>query len=110
MLQCRDCEYFSRSNDGTVHLACDPHATIKEPECLQKWMLIRQSQLIEKVDVILQHHEATAEMHRRLRPIQEKMFRYMEQEIESAQESDSWKSGLPQFDDAEEEDESGEFD
>ncbi|MBI4718591.1 MAG: hypothetical protein HY763_12350 [Planctomycetes bacterium] len=86
MLHCKDCEFFHRRGDGSPELACDPFATIKEPECLAKWQLIQLS-------VIAQSHQATLDMYRRFAPLQEKMFRHMEREIDDADEADSWKAG-----------------
>ncbi|MBI3834432.1 MAG: hypothetical protein HY287_08905 [Planctomycetes bacterium] len=61
-------------------------STIKEPECLAKWQLIQ-------LNVIAQSHKATLEMYRRLAPLQEKMFRHMEREIDEADDTDAWKYG-----------------
>ena len=84
MIRCDECEFFRRGPDGSPHLACDPFGTIKEPECLVKWQLM-------KLDSIAQAHEATLAMHRRFAPLQEKMFKYMEREIDEANESEKWR-------------------
>jgi len=84
MLRCEDCEFYDRLPDGTPRLTCDPFSTIKEPECLAKWQVVH-------LRVIAQSHQATLEMHRRLAPLQEKMFRQMEREIDEASEADRWK-------------------
>jgi hypothetical protein len=84
MLRCEDCEFFSRRADGSPHLACDPYSTIKEPECLAKWQL-------HQLTTIANAHRATLDMYRRLAPLQEKMFRHMEREIDEAEEAESWK-------------------
>lgn len=86
MLRCPECEFYSRNPDGSPHLSCDPMSTIKEPECLAKWQLIQ-------LNVIAQSHKATLEMYRRLAPLQEKMFRHMEREIDEADDTDAWKYG-----------------
>jgi len=105
MLQCQDCEYFKRGPEGQISFACDPFSTIKEPECLAKWQLIKldllthgnratfeqvkqQRDLIEKM---VSAYEATLEFTKRLAPMQEKMFRHMEREIEDIEEADQWK-------------------
>ncbi len=93
MIQCRDCEFFSRGPDGSVVLRCDPFATIKEPECLAKWQLLR-------LDTMVRAYQATLQIYQRLAPLQEKMIRHMEQEIDEAEEADSWKK---QYDDDEDE-------
>lgn len=84
MLRCEDCEFFSRLPDGSPQLHCDPFSTIKESECLSKWNLFQ-------LRVIADSHEATLEMHRRFAPLQEKMFRHMEKEIDDMEDSESWK-------------------
>ena len=84
MLQCQDCEFFSRNPDGSPHLRCDPFSTIKEPECLIKWQLVQ-------LNVIAASHQATLEMYRRFAPLQEKLFKHMEREIDDVDEADRWK-------------------
>ena len=75
-----------------AHLTCDPFSTIKEPECLLKWQLIQ-------LNVIAHSHQATLDMYRRFAPLQEKMFKHMEREIDDVEEADRWK-----LDDDDEED------
>jgi hypothetical protein len=84
MLRCQDCEFFRELADGSPKLLCDPFSNIKEPECLHKWQ-------IAQLGMILDSHKATVEMYRRLAPLQEKMFRHIEREIDEAEESDRWK-------------------
>lgn len=84
MIHCRDCEFFHRGADGSPLLSCDPFATIKEPECLVKWQLVQ-------LTTIARAHQATLDMYRRLAPLQEKMFRHMEREIDEAEDADAWK-------------------
>ena len=84
MRQCEDCEYFSRNPDGTPHLLCDPFSNILEPSCLAKWQIFH-------LETISRSHEATLAMHRRLAPLQEKMIRHVEREIEETEEADRWK-------------------
>ena len=98
MIQCKDCEYFSRRQDGKPQLLCDPFANIKEPECLAKHQFVKLQSLSEA-------YQATVEMYRRLAPLQERMFRHMEQELDEAEEADSWKNGKDaEGDDDEDED------
>ena len=86
MLQCKDCEYFYRDEQtNRVILRCDPFGTIKEPECLQKWQLVR-------LDGLLQAYHNTLRWYQRLAPMQEKMFELMKREIEDLDDADSWKS------------------
>ena len=84
MIQCSECEFFHCSPGGQASFSCDPFRNIKEPECLAKWQLI-------KLEVLARSHQATLDMYRRLAPLQEKMFRHMEREIEDQEDADSWK-------------------
>jgi hypothetical protein len=86
MIQCSQCEYFHRGPGGQVSFSCDPFTNIKEPECLIKWQLI-------KLDVLARSHQATLDMYRRLAPLQEKMFRQMERELDDQDEAERWKYG-----------------
>ena len=70
---------------------CDPFSNIKEPECLAKWQLLRLNELGQKIDRMVGAYEATLEIYRRFAPMQEKMFKHMEREIDDAEETDSWK-------------------
>ncbi len=99
MLRCRDCEFFRTGPDGAPELTCDPFSTVKEPECLLKWQLVQ-------LTIVSRSHQATLDMYRRLAPLQERMFRHMEREINEAEEADRWKLGTDGEDDGEgEEDE-----
>jgi hypothetical protein len=91
VIQCSECEYFARGTHGEVTFKCDPFSTIKEPECLAKWQLLRTAELAQKVDRLVTAYEATLEIYRRFAPLQEKMFKHMEREIDDVEESDSWK-------------------
>ena len=84
MIQCQDCEFYRRGPDGAPRLMCDPFKNIKEPECLAKWQLI-------KLNVIVQAHERTLAMYAKLAPLQERMFRHLEREIDDVDEADRWK-------------------
>jgi len=97
MTQCQDCEHFHRGDDGEISFSCDPFSTIIEPECLQKWQLIKINQMVAS-------YQATLEYYRKLAPLQEKMFKVMEKEIDSMNESEQWKIA-----DDEEEEESTEW-
>ncbi len=98
MIQCDKCEYFIRGPGGQIGFKCDPFKNIKEPECLVKWQLI-------KIDMMVRSYQATLEMYRRLAPLQEKMFRQMEREIDDVDEADRWKYGLHDDEENEEEEE-----
>jgi hypothetical protein len=99
MIQCRDCEYFHRSPDGSVGFACDPFSTIKEPECLVKWQLI-------KLDTMVRAYQSTLQMYQRMAPLQEKMLRHMEREVDDIDEADAWKYD-PDDEEDDEDDEAG---
>ena len=95
MIQCADCEYFHQDLGGNIRFSCDPFTTIKEPECLQKWQII-------KLDTMVRAYEATLQVYNRLAPMQEKMFRHMEREMDDVDEADSWKLGYDDDDDDDE--------
>ena len=84
MIQCSDCEFYHKNDQGEIALRCDPFSTIKEPECLAKWQLVKVSQMVAG-------YQATLDYYRRLAPMQEKMFKVMEREIDEMNESDKWK-------------------
>jgi len=93
MIQCSECEYFVRGPGGQLGFRCDPFSTIKEPECLLKWQLLKVDQAGQKLDRLVAAYEATLEFYKRLAPLQEKMMRHMEREIEELEEGESWKYG-----------------
>ncbi len=64
---------------------------------MAKWQFI-------KLDKMVRSYEATLEMYRRLAPMQEKMFRHIEREIDEVDSADEWKTGY-QDDDEDEDDE-----
>jgi hypothetical protein len=87
MIQCEDCEYFQRGPDGAVVFSCDPFSTVKEPACLTKWQLL-------KLESLVRAYQATLAVYQKLAPMQEKMFRHMEREIDDMEESESWRESL----------------
>ena len=91
MIQCSQCEFFTRGENGQVGFRCDPFSTIKEPECLSKWQLIKSSETARQMDRMVRAYEATVKMYEKLAPLQEKMFRHMEREIEDFDETEGWK-------------------
>jgi E3 ubiquitin-protein ligase DOA10 len=84
MMQCQNCEFFRRGPGGEVSFACDPFGTIKEPECLVKWQLIKINQMVAS-------YQATLSYYRKLAPMQEKMFKVMERELNDMNESEKWR-------------------
>ena len=97
MIQCKDCEYCEFGPDGRRNLKCDPFINIKEPECIQKWQLIR-------LDMLLASYQGMLKWYGKLAPLQDKLFKFMEREINEIDESDSWKIDEPEFDEDEERD------
>lgn len=95
MLQCAECEFADIRPDGQVRLRCNPFSNIKEPECLQKWQLL-------KLEAMVQAYGATLRQYHRLAPLQEKMIKFMEREIDDIDEADKWKT---EYDEDEDEDE-----
>jgi len=102
MIQCKDCECFNRDEDGRVSFSCDPFSNVKEPECLAKWELI-------KIDQMVQAYHATLDYYRRLAPMQEKMFKVMEREMDDLNEADRWKVDEDEDEDQDEEEEEEEW-
>jgi len=105
MIQCQDCPHFHRTARGEVRFDCDPFTNIVEPECLAKWQLIKINQMVAS-------YQATLDYYRKLGPLQEKMFKVMERELDDMSESERWKieSGEGEEDEAtddEDEDDQG---
>ena len=84
MIQCKDCEYCQVNADGQRTFKCDPFTNIKEPQCLAKWQLIR-------LDMLVGSYHQMLKFQNKLAPLQDKIFKYMEREIEDIDESDRWK-------------------
>jgi len=84
MIQCQDCEHYHKGPNGEISFSCDPFSTIKEPECLQKWQLIKINQMVAS-------YQATLEYYRKLAPMQEKMFKVVERELDDMNEGEKWK-------------------
>jgi len=84
MIQCKDCELCEIGTDGQRTFKCDPFSNIKEPECLAKWQLIRLDMLVSSYQKMLQWYG-------KLAPIQDKLLKYMNREIEDIEDSERWK-------------------
>ncbi len=84
MIQCKDCEYYRLEPNGGRAFACDPFTNIKEPECLLKWQLIR-------LDMLVSAYRAMQQMQQKMAPLQDKIFKYMEREINDIDETEKWK-------------------
>jgi len=95
MIQCRECEFFQRDEHGRVSFACDPFCSIKEPDCLVKWQLIKINQMVEAYQSMLGYYE-------KLAPMQNKLFKAMERELDDMDEGQKWKHTDDDEDDEEE--------
>ncbi len=84
MIQCIDCEYCIKDELGRIHLKCNPFENVKEPECIQKWLLM-------KLDVMVRSYQATLGFYQKLAPLQEKMLKHLERELDEMEEADKWK-------------------
>lgn len=86
MIQCKDCEFYEQTDDGRRAFRCDPFQNIKEPECLMKWQILR-------LDLLLRHYHSTLSWQQKMSPIQDKIFRYIQRELDDMDEADGWKFG-----------------
>jgi len=93
MIQCKDCQYFETGKDGRRVFKCDPFTNIIEPECLLKWQLLR-------LDMLAAGYHGMLKWYEKLGPMQDKIFKYMQKELDDMNEADKWK-----IDDEDEEDE-----
>ena len=84
MIQCNDCEFCTIDSQGRRKFSCDPFVNIKEPECLAKWQLIR-------LDMLLASYQGMLLWYKKLAPLQDKLFKFMQREIEDLDDADSWK-------------------
>ena len=84
MIQCKDCEYCDMKEGKRRSFHCDPFTNIKEPECLAKWQLIR-------LDMLVSSYQGMLSWQGKMAPLQDKIFKYMQRELNDIEESDSWK-------------------
>ncbi len=84
MIQCKDCELCEMGPGGKRTFKCDPFTNIKEPECIAKWQLIR-------LDMLLASYQGMLKWYGKLAPLQDKIFKYMQREINELDEADQWK-------------------
>ena len=84
MIQCKDCEFYRQEADGRRVFMCDPFTSIKEPECLAKWQLLR-------LDVIASAQNNMAAAQAQMAPLQNKIHKYIRRESEDIDESEKWK-------------------
>ena len=84
MIQCKDCELCETGPDGQRTFKCDPFSNIKEPHCIAKWQLIR-------LDMLLASYQQMLRFYSQLAPMQNKLMKYMNRELEDLDESERWK-------------------
>ena len=84
MIQCKECEFCEISPEGRRAFKCDPFTNIKEPECIANWQLLR-------LDMLVASHHGMLKWYGKLAPIQDKLFKYMQREIDDIDESERWK-------------------
>ncbi len=88
MLQCIDCEFCVKDDAGRIQMRCNPFVNAKEPECIQKWLLM-------KMDMLLRSYQSTLSFYQKLAPLQERMLKHIERELDDVEESDKWKYEEP---------------
>lgn len=91
MIQCEQCEYFQQGPNGEIAFSCDPFRNIKEPECLQKWNLIKTNQMLTTLGELAASYRGQLDYYRKLAPMQEKMFQVVERELDDINEGEKWK-------------------
>lgn len=102
MIQCKDCEHFSHNAKGEIAFSCDPFTNVKEPECLAKWQLIKINQMVAG-------YQATLQYYSKLAPLQEKMFKVVERELEDMNESEQWRNPPDQDEESDEDSKDGKW-
>ena len=81
MIQCKDCELFEMDPRGRRIFHCDPFTNIKEPECLQKWQLLR-------LDLLVSLYRGMTQWQEKMAPMQDQLFKYVKRELEDLDESE----------------------
>jgi hypothetical protein len=84
MIQCKNCEYYVVTANGSHVFKCNPFENIVEPECLMKWQLMR-------LDMLLATQQSLYKSNQKLAPLQDKLIKYVEREIDDIDEADNWK-------------------
>ena len=84
MIQCKDCELCEFGENGQRKFKCDPFSNVKEPECIAKWQLLR-------LDMLVASYQGMLKWYNKMAPLQDKLFKYMEKEVDSMDESEQWK-------------------
>lgn len=84
MIQCKECEYYEMGDDGRRIFKCDPFVNVKEAECLSKWQLLR-------LDMLVANYRNMFDMQQKMAPIQNRILKYVQRELDDIDESDKWK-------------------
>jgi len=84
MIQCKDCEFCDIDPAGKRSFKCDPFTNIKESECIAKWQLIR-------LDMLLASYQGMMKWYGKMAPLQDKIIKFMQREINELDDADSWK-------------------
>jgi hypothetical protein len=85
MIQCQDCEYYQQDEQGRRTFKCDPFVNIKEPECLQKWQILR-------LDFLVSQYQQMLSSQQKMAPMQDKILKYVKRELDDIDEADRWKT------------------
>ena len=85
MMQCSECEFYEDNGQGQRVFKCDPFSNIKEPECLTKWQLLR-------LDMLVSSFRGMVGMQEKMAPMQDKIFKYVQRELDDIDEADKWKT------------------
>ena len=84
MIQCKDCEFCEITENGKKTFKCDPFVNIKEPECIAKWQLLR-------LDLLCVSHANMMGWYKKMSPMQDKIFKYIQREMDDIDQADNWK-------------------
>ena len=84
MIQCKDCEFCEIAADDRKNFKCDPFSNIKEPECIGKLQLLR-------LDMLLAGYRSMLGWYEQMGPMQQKIFKYVQRELDDIDEADKWK-------------------
>lgn len=98
MIQCKDCEHFHRDEQSRISFTCDPFTNVKEPQCLLKWQLIKINQMVDAYQTTLGYYQ-------KLAPMQDKLFKAMERELDDMDEAEKWKYNEEEEEEEDEKDE-----
>jgi len=70
--------------NGRKAFRCDPFSNIKESECLLKMQIMR-------LDMLAASYRSMLGWQEKMGPMQNKLFKYVEREINDMDETEGWK-------------------